>query len=168
MSHRRKALPDPVVEVILTHHNPQSVRHLHPPRVSQRMRVRIANDPDPAIRHARADFLRDHGGTVPPPQDVIDYPDLSREAFHSFADDANPRVRRLALADPSLPRHLLARLATDPDPRVRRAAASHLRIDDPLLIALLADTDAEVVANAAANVVLPTTWIYQYLEDADL
>jgi Leucine rich repeat variant len=146
-----------------------------PPEVWQR----LDDDPDWRVRrHAamRPDvpatvlerLVREHGDDGPFRPGVVEHPHFPREVLPSFADAADPRVRRLTLHDASLPRPLLARLASDTEVHVRRAAAAHPRLDVELFTVLLADEDAEVVANAAANESLPVGWMYQILDEAGL
>ncbi|MEU6244067.1 hypothetical protein [Streptomyces sp. NPDC047024] len=62
MSLRRGRLEDAVVEALLTHGDDHTAVGLHGDRISPEMRRRIAGHPDPAIRDAYADFVRDMVG----------------------------------------------------------------------------------------------------------
>ncbi|WP_147481234.1 hypothetical protein [Streptomyces shenzhenensis] len=59
ISLRRGRLEDAVVEALLTHGDDNTAVGLHGDRISPEMRRRIAEHPDPAIRNAYTDFVRD-------------------------------------------------------------------------------------------------------------
>ncbi|GAA3371110.1 hypothetical protein GCM10020367_20450 [Streptomyces sannanensis] len=56
---RRGRLADAVVEALLAHGDGETAVRLHGDRLSPAMCRRIAEHPDPAIRDAYADFVRD-------------------------------------------------------------------------------------------------------------
>ncbi|MFD4874235.1 hypothetical protein ACFWOB_12765 [Streptomyces sp. NPDC058420] len=58
LSLRRGRLADGVVEALLTYGGSDTAVDLRRDRISPEMRRRIAGHPDPAIRDARADFVR--------------------------------------------------------------------------------------------------------------
>lgn len=146
-----------------------------PPQAWQRLDL----DTDRTVRHYAArrpdappavleQFVRTFGDRSRPLPSLVGHPNFPRHRLPSFADEANPRVRRVALKDPNLPSHLLARLAADPDASIRRAAANHPGVNEALIDALLADDDNDVVSNAAANPVLPPDRIQRILANAGL
>ncbi|MFJ9433324.1 hypothetical protein ACIRQY_27220 [Streptomyces sp. NPDC101490] len=118
-------LEDVVAEALLTHGYDRAALHLGGNRISPAMRRRIAGHPDPAIRDAYANFVRDmmdHGVTV----------------GIGALEEAYGR-----------PRGALVRA---PDPKLRASAAQAWH-DRPLAVqvGLLADPDPEVRAAAAAR-----------------
>lgn len=140
---------------------------------------RLDADPDRQVRRhaaARPDvppevlerLVREHGDGGPLRPRLVDHPNFPAAAFARFAEDPEPRVRRLALAGPDLPPDLLGRLAVDPEPSVRRAAAGHPGLDPAWVADLLTDEDPEVVRAAAANPALPSGWAYRILAEAGL
>ena len=140
---------------------------------------RLDRDPDRTVRHLAAlrpdvppavleQFVRTYADNDPHLPSLVDHPSFPRDRLRSFADESDPRVRRVALKDPSLPVHLLVHLAHDPDVGVRRATASHPGLDPALIDALLADDDTDVVSNTASNPALPATQVQRILADAGL
>lgn len=140
---------------------------------------RLDRDPDRAVRHLAAlrpdappavleQFVRTFGDNDPHLPSLVDHPNFPRHRLPSFVDESDPRVRRVALKDPSLPIDLLARLATDPDAYVRQGTASHPGLDTATIDALLADDDADVLSNTAANPALPPAQVQRILAYAGL
>jgi hypothetical protein len=140
---------------------------------------RLDRDPDRAVRHLAAlrpdvppaiqeQFVRTFGDNDPHLPSLVDHPSFPRDRLPSFVDEADPRVRRVGLKDPSLPIHLLVHLAADLDVGVRRATASHPGLDPATIDVLLADDDTEVVSDTASNPALPATQVQRILADAGL
>ncbi|MEO3821067.1 hypothetical protein [Plantactinospora sp. B24E8] len=140
---------------------------------------RLDADPDRRVRRSAATrpdvppevlerLVREDGDGGPLRPRLVEHPNFPAAAFARFAEDPEPRVRRLALAGPDLPPDLLGRLAVDPEPSVRRAAAGHPGLDPARVADLLADEDPEVVLAAAANPGLPSGWAYRILAEAGL
>ncbi|MGW2638726.1 hypothetical protein [Streptomyces sp. NPDC001348] len=135
---------------------------------------RLADDPDPQVRHLLA-----FNHPLAPPGTVLDafvaaprqrpylltLPRLPRTGLGHLLNHENPEVRGLAAADPTLDRppiHLL----TDPDAGVRRVAAGN-----PLLPLALVETlldDPETAEGAAANPSLSAERLHELLDRAGL
>ncbi|WP_159401081.1 hypothetical protein [Streptomyces sp. NRRL B-24484] len=116
-------LPDAVAEALLTHGGSRAAVSLHGPRVSAAMRRRIAEHPDPAIRTARADLLREWV-ELGLPMDIDDLVEVYGRPPERLAAAPDPKLRAAvarAWSDRPVPVHLA--LLTDPDPGVRAAAA---------------------------------------------
>ena len=112
-----------MVEALLAQGNGDAAIHLGGDRISPKMRDRIAVHPDPAIRHARADFVRgmvDGRGGWPGIEEIEEAYRQSRTVLmHS------PDVRlRAAVAHtwPDRPPAAQARLLPDREPQVRATA----------------------------------------------
>ena len=122
LSLRRGQLADAVVEALLTHDGAGSAVYLRPDRISPEMRRRIAEHPDPAIRDAQADFVRQ----------LVDCEvevgiAALEEVYGGFRTELacarNPRLRAaVARAWHDRPMAVQAALLADPDPQVRTAA----------------------------------------------
>ncbi|MGW6243114.1 hypothetical protein [Streptomyces roseolus] len=120
---RRERLEDAVVDALLTHGDRNTAERLHGDRISPEMCRRIAEHPDPAIRNAFSDFVRD--AVDRRVQIGIDH---LEEAY------GRPRTMLAGAPSPSLraavarawhdrPLAVQAELLADPDPQVRAAAA---------------------------------------------
>ncbi|MET9954394.1 hypothetical protein ABZ135_23010 [Streptomyces sp. NPDC006339] len=122
ISQRRGRLEDAVVDALLKHGDCDTAVGLHGDRISPEMRRRIAEHPDPAIRDAFTNFVRD----------MVDRKvqigiDLLEEAY------GRPRMMLPHAPSPSLraavarawydrPLAVQVELLADPDPQVRAAA----------------------------------------------
>ncbi|BCJ70083.1 hypothetical protein [Polymorphospora rubra] len=113
-------------------------------------------------------LYRDHGDDDRQLASLRKHPDFPWAALRALADDPQPRVRALALADPDLPADLVARLAGDAATAVRRAAAEHHGLDPTVLAAMLTDEDDDVVRAAAANPRLPVASMHRIVDSAGL
>jgi hypothetical protein len=125
ISLRRGRLADPVVEALLTHGDKDTAVRLHGDRVSPRMRTQIAEHPDPEIRHAYANFVRDMVD-----RQVTMGIEAIEEGFGEsrigLIDSPDPKVRTaVAHAWTDRPRAVQTRLLADRDPSVRAAATLH-------------------------------------------
>ena len=140
---------------------------------------RLDTDPDLRVRRAAAHrpdapsdvlerLVRAHGDVHHIRPLHVDHPNFPRRALRTFADEANPRVRFLAMNDPELPVPTLQQLAADTEPFVRRAVARHPNITDALLGLLLSDAGPNVANDAAANPVLRPSRMYGILTAAGL
>ncbi|WP_200304018.1 hypothetical protein [Streptomyces adelaidensis] len=125
---RQGQLPDAVVEALLTHGDGiDATVRLRTDRLSPAMRRRIAEHPDPAVRDARADFVRHSVDTgVPVGVDALE------ETYGRFrtalAEDPDPKLRAAVARDwHDRPASVQAALLADPDPLVRGAATNHER-----------------------------------------
>ncbi|MGW1013209.1 hypothetical protein ACWD4X_24615 [Streptomyces termitum] len=125
MSRRRGRLSDAVVEALLAHGDGRTAVGLHGDRISPKMRRRIAEHPDPAIRDAYADFIRDmvRRAVAVGIRDLEEVHGLPREALVGAPD---PDLR-LAVAQSWHDRPLAVQVAllADTDARVRAAATRH-------------------------------------------
>ncbi|MEU8818982.1 hypothetical protein [Actinoplanes sp. NPDC048796] len=79
------------------------------------------------------------------------HPRFPRDGLLRYADDPNPRMRILALADPASTSAVVEEFSHDPDPIVRRAAAADHRLSPGSLRRLAADTDQRVRLRAWLN-----------------
>ncbi|MFJ7780635.1 hypothetical protein [Streptomyces yangpuensis] len=114
--------PDAVAEALLTHGGRCSAVLLHGSRVSPAMRRRIAGHPDPAIRDAHADHVRDlvANGTARNLPDLVEAYGLPPAELAAASD---PRLRAVvAVTWQDRPAAVQSALLDDPDPRVRAAA----------------------------------------------
>jgi hypothetical protein len=131
---------------------------------------RLADDPDPDVRH----LLAFHHPLAPPPV-VLDafvaipcerpylltLPGLPRTGLRHLLGHEDPDVRALAAADPTLDEPPVG-LLTDPDARVRRAAAANPLLPPDVIATLLhAPESAE---GAAANPALPADRLHALLD----
>ncbi|MES5820566.1 hypothetical protein [Streptomyces sp. RG80] len=122
MALRRGQLADAVVEALLTHGDDIVVVGLREDRISPAMRRRIAEHPDPAIRDARANFVR-HLVDREVRADLGDLEQVYGRPRTELADDPDPKLRAaVAGAWYDRPLAVQTRLLADPDPRVRAAA----------------------------------------------
>lgn len=119
---REGQLPDAVVEAVMTHGGGGWLVSLRVNRISPAMRRRIAEHPDPAIRNARADFIRDMAERGMPTA-IEDLVEIYGRAPAELAAAADPRLRA-AVAESwrDRPMTVQRRLLTDPEPEVRAAA----------------------------------------------
>ncbi|MFV2118878.1 hypothetical protein ACE14D_10715 [Streptomyces sp. Act-28] len=122
ISLRRGRLEDAVVEALLAHGDDHTAVDLHGDRISPEMRRRIAEHPDPAIRDAYTDFVRDTVDRKVP----IGIDDLE-EAYgrpRTALVSAPSPILRAAVARAWYDRPLAVQveLLADPDPQVRAAA----------------------------------------------
>ncbi|MEV7585258.1 hypothetical protein ACIRUY_33700 [Streptomyces erythrochromogenes] len=119
---REGRLPDEVAEALLTHGDSRSAVALHGRRVSPAMRRRIAEHPDPAVRNAYADFVRDmlERGV---PMDFTDLVEVHGRSPAELAADPDPLVRATVAATwADRPVPVQVAFLADPDPKVRAAA----------------------------------------------
>ncbi|WP_329276222.1 variant leucine-rich repeat-containing protein [Streptomyces sp. NBC_01451] len=122
MSLRRGRLEDAVVEALLTHGDDMTAVRLHGDRISPAMRRRIAEHPDPAIRDAYGDFVRDmvdRGVTI----GIDDLEEAYGRPRTELAAAPDARLRAaVARAWYGRPLSVQVGLLADPDPQVRAAA----------------------------------------------
>jgi len=86
-----------------------------------------------------------------------DHPNFPRRGLLRFADDPDPRMRRLALDDPDSTTDLVERFSHDPDPNVRGEAAADPRLSPESAVRLAEDADGEEVRwQVWRNPALPT------------
>ncbi|MFD4370758.1 hypothetical protein [Streptomyces sp. NPDC058486] len=125
-------LADPVVEGLLAHGRGDAAIRLHGgDRVSPAMRHRIAEHPDPAIRHAFADFVHTsvESGLGLGVDALVETYGLSPAELAASPD---PKLRAAIARDwHDRPAAVQEALLTDPDPGVRATAARAGRQDVP-------------------------------------
>ncbi|AUH39715.1 hypothetical protein [Streptomyces sp. CMB-StM0423] len=191
---RRGMLADAVVEALLTYGDEDSAVRLHGDRVSPAMRRRIAEHPDPAIRDAYVNFVRDmvDRGVALGIEDLEEAYGSPRTAL-AGAPDARLRAV-VAQAWPDRPLAVQVSLLADPDPAVRAAAtlrkqpgvppewrdrcladpavrvnvARHVPLSPDQFARLLRSGDEEVFGAVARNPQLPAAMVAQLLEVDDL
>lgn len=155
MARRRERLTDAVVEALLEHDDGDVMTTLRAERISPAMRRRIATHPNPAIRDARADFIRQlvEFGTVVPG----DVEEVYGQPLASLAAAPDPQLRA-ALAESwyDRPASVQAAFLADPDPRVRAAATWHRQPGVPPEWRDRCLADPAVRKNVARYV--PLTW----------
>ncbi|MFG2812772.1 PE-PGRS family protein [Streptomyces sp. NPDC048410] len=96
---------------------------------------------------------------------MIEHPNFPRQGLLRFADDPDPRTRKLALLDPEAPAELVERLSRDPDPSVRWSALDNERLSGASVIRLLDDPRSAIREAAAADPRLPTRVLTALLRD---
>jgi hypothetical protein len=139
-------------------------------RTSPEVRRTLASHPDPAIRDARLNRIREDvaNGRYVPLSDLERLTGLSGPAaWHALARDPDPR-RRAALARSwrEAPDAIWRGLLTDPEPAVRGAAAGgSRRLPPDLLPQLVADPATR--GEAAAQIVLTPTLAAELAADPE-
>lgn len=147
LARRNGIAPSPALcEAFLAHGEAEALAHAEelPPEFA----TRLAADPDPTVRAARAKVEAVGSGrhalfAADPAAEVrtalAGRPDLSAESLAALAGDTDTPVREaLARGGAQLPEDMLRRLLTDPEGAVRAAACRH-RPPRDLHAALLAD-----------------------------
>ncbi|MFE9094104.1 hypothetical protein [Streptomyces sp. NPDC007264] len=125
ISRRRGRLADAVVEALLTHGDGDTAVGLHGDRISPEMRRRIAEHPDPAIRDAYTDFVRDMVDREVP-MGIDDLEEAYGRPRMTLAGAQSPRLRAaVARAWYDRPLAVQVGLLADADPQVRAAATVH-------------------------------------------
>ncbi|MEU5892245.1 hypothetical protein ABZ835_36230 [Streptomyces sp. NPDC047461] len=156
MARRREPLPDAVVEALLAHDDGDVFAGLRAERISPAMRRRIATHPDPAIRDARADFVRqlvERGSTAV----LGDLEEVYGRPRSSLVAAPDPRLRAaVAGCWYDRPAEVQTALLADPDPAVRAAATQHRQPGVPAEWRDRCVADPAVRANVAWYV--PLTW----------
>ncbi|MFC8825621.1 hypothetical protein ACFT9I_09725 [Streptomyces sp. NPDC057137] len=167
ISWRRERLADAVVEALLAHGDGDTAVSLHGDRVSPAMRRRIAEHPDPAVRDAFGDYVRDSvaRGTHVGVEDL-------EEAY------GRPRTALVVAPTPALraavarawykrPLDVQAGLLADPDPHVRAVATEHERPGVPPEWRARCLADPAVRVNVARHVPLTSDQFAQLMGSAD-
>ena len=94
------------------------------------------------------------------------HPNFPRDGLLRYATDPNPRLRALALLDPTTTDTLIEQLSLDADPLVRMAASEDLRLSSDSLRQLTTDPDQGVRWRAWMNPSLPPDALVRLLLDA--
>ncbi|MFD8697095.1 hypothetical protein [Kitasatospora purpeofusca] len=147
------------------------------PRLPADVVERLARDEDFAVRLFLTESCDDApswllldlwvdgwNGTLSFPGRPRNHPNFPRHDLLRFADDPHPRLRLLALDDPSCTAALAERLAHDPDPQVRTHAHRHPALPPALLVALL--RAPATAGNAAANPAVPAAVMHHMITAA--
>ncbi|WP_328751353.1 PE-PGRS family protein [Streptomyces sp. NBC_00285] len=141
----------------LVRRNVARARHL-PPDVASL----LANDEDRVVQlflaescdDAPADMLMRvwqwWDGSLTAPDRPHGHPNFPRHDLLRYADDPNPRMRRLALDDPQSTPELVERLSRDRNEEVRYRAACDPRLS-PAAVAWLLEDPHEYIRSAAAR-----------------
>jgi HEAT repeat protein len=95
-----------------------------------------------------------------------EHPDFPRQSTLQYAEDPDPRMRRLALEDPAATVDLVERFSRDPDRGVRWRALRDSRLSPASVIRLLDDPDWAVREAAARDPRLTTRALTSLLRDA--
>ncbi|MCZ1005956.1 hypothetical protein [Streptomyces lydicus] len=150
-------------------------RHL-PPDVVER----LARDEDRVVRlflaescdDAPADMLLGvwqwWTGSLSFPDRPHSHPDFPRRDLLRYADDANPRMRQLALDDPESTTELVERFSRDTAAEVRLRAATDPRLTVASAVRMLDDPRERVRHAAAMHPQLPASVLVQLLRDRDI
>ncbi|MGW5738447.1 MULTISPECIES: PE-PGRS family protein [Streptomyces] len=172
------------------HHDPAAMRRLavstHPLVRRSVARARrlppdvvgvLARDEDRVVRlflaescdDAPADMLLEvwqwWTGSLSTPDRPHGHPNFPRSGLLRYADDTNPRMRRLALDDPESTPELVERLSRDSSDEVRRRAATDPRLSVASAIRLLDDPRASVRRAAGGHPRLPARVLVRLLGD---
>lgn len=149
-------------------------RHLPPDVVAT-----LAEDEDRVVRlflaescdDAPADMLLGvwqwWTGSLSAPDRPRGHPNFPRGDLLRLADDANPRMRQLALDDPESTPELVERFSRDPSEEVRRRAATDPRLTAASAIRLLDDPEDSVRHAAARHPGLPARVLVRLLGDKE-
>ncbi|MPY62025.1 PE-PGRS family protein [Streptomyces spongiae] len=104
-------------------------------------------------------------GSLSCPDRPHGHPNFPREGLLRYADDPNPRMRRLALDDPESDPGLVERLSRDPSAEVRYRAATDPRLPAACAARLLEDPHDHVRHAAALHPRLPVRVLTPLLGD---
>jgi hypothetical protein len=136
---------------------------------------RLARDENRTVRlflaescdDAPADLLMEvwqwWDGSLTYPGRPRSHPNFPRTDLLRYADDPNPRMRRLAPDDPESTAELVERLARDPSAEVRCRAARDPRLSVASAVRLLDDTSSSVRHAARCHPRLPARLLVRYL-----
>ncbi|MEU7576415.1 PE-PGRS family protein [Streptomyces sp. NPDC041068] len=106
-------------------------------------------------------------GSLSTPDRPRSHPNFPRHNLLRYADDANPRMRRLALDDPESTADLVERLSRDGDKEVRYRAATDPRLTPASAVRLLDDPNGGVRYAASRHPRLPARVLVRMLRDVD-
>ncbi|MFD6277153.1 hypothetical protein ACFWFI_16475 [Streptomyces sp. NPDC060209] len=149
-------------------------RHL-PPDVIER----LARDEDRVVQlflaescdDAPADMLlrvwQWWTGSLSTPDRPYGHPNFPRRDLLRYADDANPRIRQLALDDPESTAGMVERFSRDNDGEVRDRAVADPRLTPSSAVRLLDDPHERVRHKAARHPGLPARVLIRLLLDTD-
>ncbi|MGW6057394.1 PE-PGRS family protein [Streptomyces sp. NPDC055189] len=106
-------------------------------------------------------------GSLTVPDRPHGHPNFPRSDLLRYADDANPRMRRLAMDDPESKPELVERLSRDPSEEVRYRAVTDPRLTIASAIRLLDDAHEYVRGAAARHPELPARVLVRLLGERD-
>ncbi|NUP22664.1 MAG: PE-PGRS family protein [Streptomyces sp.] len=106
-------------------------------------------------------------GSPTSPDRPHSHPNFPRENLLRYADDPDPRMRRLALDAPESTPELVERLSRDPSDEVRYRAAADPRLSPAAAARLLEDPHDDVRHCAALHPNLPVRLLTRLLRSAD-
>ncbi|MEU1474138.1 PE-PGRS family protein [Streptomyces sp. NPDC005760] len=102
-------------------------------------------------------------GSLTTPDRPRGHPNFPRRDLVRYADDPNPRMRRLALDDPESTPELVERLSRDRSAEVRHRAATDPRLSPAAAARLLEDPHEHIRSAAAQHPHLPAALLTQLL-----
>ncbi|KUN69315.1 PE-PGRS family protein [Streptomyces canus] len=102
-------------------------------------------------------------GSLTSPDRPQGHPNFPRHDLLRYADDPNPRMRRLALDDPQSTPELVERLSRDRSEEVRRRAVTDPRLSPAAAARLLEDPHEHIRSAAARHPHLPARILVQLL-----
>ncbi len=149
-------------------------RHLPPDAVA-----RLADDEDRVVQlflaescdDAPADMLMRvwqwWDGSLTSPDRPRGHPNFPRHDLLRYADDPNPRMRRLALDDPESTPELVERFSRDRSEEVRRRAVSDPRLSPTAAARLLEDPHEHIRSAAARHPHLPARLLVRLLRQGN-
>ncbi|MFF0079357.1 PE-PGRS family protein [Streptomyces canus] len=105
-------------------------------------------------------------GSLTSPDRPRGHPNFPRHDLLRYADDPNPRMRRLALDDPESTPELVERLSRDRSEEVRHRAVTDPRLSPAAAARLLEDPHEHIRSAAARHPHLPARILVQLLRQA--
>ncbi|MFK4102071.1 PE-PGRS family protein [Streptomyces sp. NPDC019531] len=182
----------PLDWVVALHHDEAAMRRLacsvhplvrrsvaHARRLPSDVVALLAHDEDRVVQlflaercdDALADMLmrvwRWWDGSLSTPDRPRGHPNFPRHDLVRYADDLDPRMRRLALDDPESTPELVERLSRDPSEEVRHRAVSDPRLSPSAAVRLLEDPHEHIRGAAARHPSLPARLLTQALRGND-
>ncbi|WKX68645.1 PE-PGRS family protein [Streptomyces sp. XD-27] len=131
------------------------------------VRLFLAESCDDAPPEMLLEVARWWTGSLTFPDRPRSHPDFPRQGLLRYADDPNPRMRRLALDDPRSTAELVERFSRDAAEEVRLQAATDPRLSPAAAIRLLDDTRESVRRAAAGHTRLPARVLVPLLRDPE-
>lgn len=147
------------------------------PRLPEDVANRLARDEDRIVRLFLAESCDDAPaemllevwawwtGSLSFPGRPRNHPNFPRHNLLRFADDPDPRIRRLALDDPASTPALVTKFSRDADPEVRADVAKDPRLTADDAARLIEDVDQRVRQAAQTHPSLPRDLLVDLLLD---
>ncbi|MEU3601897.1 PE-PGRS family protein [Streptomyces sp. NPDC006798] len=129
------------------------------------VRLFLAESCDDAPGDMLLEVWRWWTGSLTCPDRPRGHPGFPRAGLLRFAEDPDPRMRRLAPDDPASTAELVERLSHDPAGEVRLRAASDARLGAASLVRLTADPEGGVRYAATVHPALPVPVLVRLLRD---